>query len=465
MNTSIYPTLSAKESSSLTRVTSLVTRGAVRGHMRVLFLGIALMLSLSACGKHDSVDQSKYPVQVYPSGDASGGKILFDAATASCKSNDQCPTSVGLLTFWVSGEHASSAGMCTSFLIAKDLALTNSHCIPDEMRNKSQRPTEQMKIVFPAVGSLPETSVGVDNIISFTDLTGAIGKNPDYAVLKLQQEMNDRDILKMSHDGLPDDFSFRIFSITPTSDHAVIGELEIKECKTMMDSGVQPSYLNKFSPVVSFTECGIRHGNSGSPMIDSKGMVRGIIQAGVDQDSLELIAKKLEIDTLKPLNLGTNSACMKIDGISKPVDSACNEKTPQLDLGDGIKQLKQNADKDERFIKSLTESLRQKIDTWENTSLKPPVEWVPAVLGGGDELFTFPIPECFTRPPPRISYALLVPRWKLIMSLDSSLRLTATVNPSVDDTQANVSFGFTSLQYHFSGSASQSRPGIGYCKH
>src|SRR6185437_11450194 len=50
-------------------------------------------------------------------------------ATVECGQLGACPPSIGLL----SGNMGAVAYQCTAFLVAPQIAVTNSHCIPQEL--------------------------------------------------------------------------------------------------------------------------------------------------------------------------------------------------------------------------------------------------------------------------------------------------------------------------------------------
>ena len=62
---------------------------------------------------------------------------------------------------------------------------------------------------------------------------------------------------------------------------------------------------------MELADCKVIHGNSGSPIIDEFGQVRGIIQAFFDADQTKVDPALMLDPSFSILNIGTNFACLK----------------------------------------------------------------------------------------------------------------------------------------------------------
>lgn len=430
--------------------------------MRHISLGLVAAFALSACGS-GTVDQKNYPVQLYPSDN--GGQELFDQARVYCQDSQDCPGAVGLLAFTTS----EGAGMCTTFLIAPDLMMTNSHCISTEARKSPNTVSKSMKVLFPSTNLLPGETVAVSEVVKFSDINlrddQTVGKKPDYALLRLERRITDRTPLGLSQDGIPEAFDFKIFSVTPQSKSQVLGALEVKKCQSMMSSGVQPSYNSPYTSVVSFSDCVIKHGNSGSPMVDDQMKARGIIHAGAD--GLDQIAQALEIPRVDPLNLGTNMACVALPGILSVNQAECSNSPPDIGLLDGIKKaLSQMSE--EQFQKLTEVKLSAVLAEWiRYDSGSNPFDWMLSQNTGGSNATFTPVPKCFVRSQVRASMdsfdTVYTPKWTVKPNFDSKLRVVPTVTKEWGAT--NLKFDPKSLLAHESTNVDFSNDGMGTHQH
>ncbi len=393
--------------------------------MRGFSLSLCAVFLFTACGKN-SVNQNDYPVGLFPS---DSGKQLVDAATVTCANNQDCPEAVGLLTFF----NSRGAGMCTAFLIAPDLALTNSHCISDEVRQKPELASQVMKLMFPTTLTRSEQTVAISDVLQYSDISfstpSAVGKKPDYALLRLKNAISERLPLVLSQDGFADELPFQMYSVTPMSKYAIIGLLEVKKCQTMMHSAAQPSYSNPFTSIVSFSDCQVKHGNSGSPMVDFSGKVRGIVHAGYEDSST--IAKNFGMARGDPLSLGTNLACVEIPGFQKVTQNECLKLPPQIGLAEGMNTIFSNAD-EKALEMELTKKIEEAFERWlkygRDTS---PVEWILTMRKANSKNYVQPEPKCFLRN--RLnsstgdSFIATPPTWELAITFDSKFRVSAKI--------------------------------------
>ncbi|MBC7396012.1 MAG: trypsin-like peptidase domain-containing protein [Bdellovibrionales bacterium] len=427
---------------------------------------------LSACGK-SSVDQRRYPVQLYPS---DMGKKLFEQAVVTCRNPQDCPSAVGLLTFITS----EGAGMCTAFLIAPDLAMTNSHCIADEFRQNSVSIGTRMKLMFPGTTLLASESIPVREIIFFSELTSskqAIGKRPDYALLRLEKSVLDRSPLLLEQSGFQDNQAFKIYSVTPRSKTAIFGQVEVKPCETMMNSAVQPSYHDPFTPVVSFSGCEVKHGNSGSPMVNAKGAVIGLVHAAVEDP--DAVAQALGMQEGDELNLGTNLACVSLPGILTVKESECKNLPPQIDLVEGIKQMFSVERKAELAAK-LDQDLSDSLAIWsKQDGAEFPVQWSTTLSKERDGIYAYVIPKCFKANLINAEmdgkFIAPTPGWELKIGFDSKLRLNSEVKPLplIDrwKTKLEVNFqpkelltrGYGELEYQSFSLKQRTLTAVGFC--
>lgn len=102
------------------------------------------------------------------------------------------------------------------------------------------------------------------------------------------------------------------------------------DCVSTYPTLLTPSVNNPNSPVTSFSNCEIEHGNSGSPILDDRGHIRGVIQAKFEPSTLEKLGLELSGDFLdgvpSDIGVGTNLGCVDFPEVipTRLIPSACS---------------------------------------------------------------------------------------------------------------------------------------------
>jgi len=110
---------------------------------------------------------------------------------------------------------------------------------------------------------------------------------PDYAVIQLDQTL-DRPALKMSREGFKEKTVYQIMKIDPKSKGMAIGVMVHQSCIAIHNSIINPNSNSDLSTMMSFSECTVIHGNSGSPLIGADGAARGIIEITYDRSEIQI---------------------------------------------------------------------------------------------------------------------------------------------------------------------------------
>jgi hypothetical protein len=102
---------------------------------------------------------------------------------------------------------------------------------------------------------------------------------PDYAVLKLRAKTA-RLALPLEHGVLNPGDVVQMVSVTPDRFYDDIHEIRTRRC--VVDGGDPHSPWNPVAPptIRVLSSCPIREGNSGAPLIDRLGRMRGLVHAG-----------------------------------------------------------------------------------------------------------------------------------------------------------------------------------------
>jgi hypothetical protein len=259
-------------------------------------------------------------------------EVAIAKASVRCEKQDadHCPTAVGMLLI----KSGSWIGQCTAFLIGERLLMTNSHCIPAAMKSSGaecRSADQHLQVFFPQTQEAPAERASCERILTYSTLVGTPGQksyvlNPDYALIQLNRPLK-RQPFGVSRLGLPDGKKLVAYTVDPTASTSIDGILRTKICLPRQGSLVTPAFVHDFAPVASADSCKIIPGNSGSPVVDSRRQVRGLIHATLEGEFTH-IPEALKAGQFVRLGVMTNLACTKLP--STAGDLAAN---PHEDCG------------------------------------------------------------------------------------------------------------------------------------
>ncbi len=214
-----------------------------------------------------------------------------------------CKPGVGLLLATdVPSEGYTGLSACTAFQISADLVMTNSHCIPDDLKAASSNCSSRIHFLIPAASGTI-VRVGCAQVLEASTLSSAhrgpeIHRQKDYAILKLDRSLTGRgQWLALNTARIDLDFSSdsrtsidrafnqaTIIEVTPSLGQTYSGTQEIEPC---LDAYHRPGYPGHS---LGFLNCASENGNSGSPILDSSSRVRAILYAGSNSRSSSGVA-------------------------------------------------------------------------------------------------------------------------------------------------------------------------------
>jgi hypothetical protein len=269
-----------------------------------------LLLGLSACGGSDS-KSGRYNVPVYDSD--LNVTDLSRNWKVQCRNSSQCPNTVAQVLVAT----GRSAGVCTATLITNDTAITNSHCFDFDTSNSPDYVCRNGTVLIFASNSPSGREVVECESVIKKSRIGADGtgnfRNPDYMILKLKRSLN-RGYEVIDPQGMEDGLRLTVKKVNPVRRN--FGELIVETCETLYGTLLMPSANHPHSPVHTMGRCEVIGGNSGSSLFDSNGKIRGLIFAGLTEEShtnREQTLPKSIIGQLKVVrpSLSTNAACIE----------------------------------------------------------------------------------------------------------------------------------------------------------
>jgi hypothetical protein len=296
---------------------------------RALALGIAIsIVSLaSGCG------QKNQPDEMCVSKDFATAQAQAKSSQVACFSDSDCNPSVAMISAaWSTPQPGVT--LCTGFLVAPDILATNSHCLPGDLSAPGASCADRLWGFFPPMSGFSDETVECESVISTTGHSETVPEQ-DIAFLRLKARST-RPALHTSRDGFPENALFSVVKVNPEPNGCTgrpLGQMQTVQCQAVQNSAYLPAYNDPQSPVVAFgtngadtsaAACAIIHGNSGSPVLDSRGNAVGIIQAIFNSKSTDP-NQLLDDGHAQLLAMGTSFAC-----VQSPVDtggsysSACN---------------------------------------------------------------------------------------------------------------------------------------------
>lgn len=269
------------------------------------------LIALGACSKSGGVSNE------IPAQSLAEAQELARHSQVFCENDAECSPSVGL----IATAEPQRATVCTGSLVAEDVVATASHCIPQDL-GKGADCGGRIWISFPDAEGFPSARIECSRILDASRFSAPYRINRDYAFFRLQKPAS-RPALEIRRSGFQADTSYSLFLVDPFFGSGQIeGSLRKQSCVAIHGSEYLPGSYFERSPIMTFKDCQVGAGNSGSPIVDAQGSLLGVLQAipnPSDEKWLEF-TRKAALD--QPgvsihLAFGTNYACVRT-----PFDSA-----------------------------------------------------------------------------------------------------------------------------------------------
>lgn len=284
--------------------------------MVILFLSLFI-----SCGEKSDDGDSYY----YPDNYKSLVQEL-KSTDFNCADEKNCPDNIGLIYNNSDGSTTyPKIGRCTGFLIKENIVATNSHCIPDHVKENSMKVYCHDYIAIRFIGDSKKKVFKCEEMLDFSDDISGI--TPDYAFFKIKPTKIQP--LDISQSGIKDNQSSYIAKVTP-SEYSLGGTLEVEDCRVAIGSLLNLNGTNSFSNTGLVVDCGVIPGNSGSPIINQNGEAIGIAQSFFKRNviaNLEESFKRLKLDLpdeIIPHAHFTNFSCVESQNLLKANPSCEN---------------------------------------------------------------------------------------------------------------------------------------------
>lgn len=252
-------------------------------------LFFALLIAAS-CGKKVNKEDSPNFPETPRNGTAPDPGIhdIFDQYSAVCE--EECHPSVAKLIVYNEGSEVT----CTGTLVAPDVVVTSSNCLPRNLRLPSLSCVNNIYAIFPGSSSLKPQRVKCDIILSSTNLSGlrdpALFKS-DYAFIRLSESVK-RPVVEISNDGLEKNARYTAWKMeNKRFSRSKSSVMKKDTCDVFYNSYANPFTRSKRSPMVTVKGCEIEEGSLGAPVISERNEILGLLSAPMDQGLIKQLEK------------------------------------------------------------------------------------------------------------------------------------------------------------------------------
>lgn len=310
--------------------------------LTVFLLLVLSSLTLTGCGKSGSeTTSSSARIQIFE--DLEQLTRALNKQKVYCNdSQNNCPGYSAKLTFWGAKDDGNYyLGVCSGSLYQNKYIITNSHCIPEELKRAGANCSDQIKILFPQTSLYSSQSSRCARVIQAFNNDQ---NQPDIAVLELEQSIY-RDNLTISKNNFIDSSKVYAYTMNPSPYDSNVGNIVLKKCTLSIDNALFMANSNQSHAAVLYgNECNVIGGNSGSGLLNEKGELIGAIYAKVDLVKLtELFAEKGIMSSISSyMGIVQNIGCL--NSITNNSGISCNMKiVDNNDFESFIARAKQSA--------------------------------------------------------------------------------------------------------------------------
>lgn len=276
---------------------------------RKTFLTTALLVfTLSAC----ALDQTQHNTAKFsiPTTSLDMARLIAISSLVECHDKSKCPDPVGMIV----SASTDSVSWCTGSLIAPDIMLTNTHCIPSDLQKNGSQCEGRVWLNFPEntanarelIECQEVMTVSFDSSYDLDRLPDDQDPRLDYAFVKMKK-ITSRKNYSIEGKGFGHGDKVTAFVVDPDKSTKDRMQGKLYEVPCTVDQYTHPR-TSRFDDNIFLPKCPIIPGNSGSPLLYD-GKVRGVIFAKGGNDAL-----------------GSNLACVDWPGRQEKMNESCKRK-------------------------------------------------------------------------------------------------------------------------------------------
>jgi len=277
-------------------------------------IGLTLILiTCISCGKeveNSPPNQGGTPPRTQEDDIADPSILRFIAKqTVFCEDEEYCPENIAKIIII----DRQTTKYCTGTLIAPDIMMTSSSCLVPSLRIPNHSCSANVFTIFPKKDYKSTVSIGCQKILASDnneDIDPALWSS-DVAFYKLKETVP-RSPIKISREGFKEDFPYVTWKINWNNDYD--STIVMENCYPIYDSYANPFAVKRSSPLIPVSECELAVGNTGSPLINGKNEVVGILSSIMDKKVGTYVANSdvLSEPITKHINHVVNMSCVKM---------------------------------------------------------------------------------------------------------------------------------------------------------
>lgn len=289
-----------------------------------LFLGLLLLSTLASCGSKSSNRTPVDNTQTFEQSEELRSAVA-DQYVVCGEDGLACPGFSAKLVYW--GQESDTEyymGVCSGSLYNGKYIITNSHCIPADIKTAGAKCDKNMKVLFPKTSRFDEESAGCSQVIQVfnEDI------NPDIAVIELDRVVN-RQSVQIATSGFVDNTLVHAFVMDPSKSDRSLGTIKHKSCTLSVDNAYTLSTSTTSSSAVLYgNNCNVISGNSGTGLLNSNAELIGAVFAKIEKDKLEdfFIKSRIKYSAFTYMGIAQNITCIR--DITSSAGVGCNMAQP-----------------------------------------------------------------------------------------------------------------------------------------
>lgn len=397
-----------------------------------LQLGLFLVLLLSVgCGK----ESKEKPTITRQEEAVTPGEMeeQLKRQTVSCDNGISCPASIAKIVVIDRGRLKT----CTGFLVNSVTVATASSCLTDRLRvsNNEQICRSDVHIFFPRSDFQAAKRVNCARFLLVSPLEGndpVLWRN-DLAYIELSEPVSRR-FLRIDRDGVVDGEKMTMWKVDRENDQ--VGIIRKTECEAVLKSYANPLSTSSFDPGYLLSNCSLKTGNRGAPILGSRGKWRGIYSGPLSSEVMSFLnTSDLLVEPLMSIGHVSNTVCLPALIDSDPVvKKECFRDLDETQVSSSRRLLIEDP--------SSHEAARVQI-AQEASNNKPYINWDAELVPSSGRQGSFEVrltPKCFKPvrnwirnfrdPPSKWTYRMYLPDWKISLGFDRAARIVTKLDTS-----------------------------------